>query len=49
MIPNILYKTISFNFDDLVDGKYVVVPFDSDFEFNGDPNECIYNKEIPQV
>ena len=24
-------------FDDLVDGKYVVVPFDSDFEFNGDP------------
>jgi|TARA_B100000927_G_scaffold290491_1_gene289499 hypothetical protein len=35
--PNILYKTISFNFDDLVDGKYVVVPFDSDFEFNGDP------------
>ena len=27
--PNILYKTISFNFDDLVDGKYVVVSFDS--------------------
>jgi len=35
--PNILYKTISFNFEDLVDGKYIVLPFDSKFEFDNEP------------
>jgi len=35
--PNILYKTISFNFEDLVDGKYIVLSFDSKFEFDNEP------------
>ena len=35
--PNILYKTIKFTFDKLVDGKYIVVPFSEKFEFNNDP------------
>ena len=35
--PNILLKTISFNFSELHDTKYVIVPFDSKFEFDAKP------------
>ena len=35
--PNILLKTLSFSFADLSDVKYVVLPFDSDFEFSAKP------------
>ena len=35
--PNILLKTISFNFSELHDTKYVIVPFDSKFEFEAKP------------
>ena len=35
--PNILLKTLSFSFADLSDVKYVILPFDSDFEFNAKP------------
>jgi len=35
--PNVLYRTLSFPFKQLVDEYYVVLDFKNDFEFNGDP------------
>lgn len=35
--PNILYKTLKFSFDKLIDGKYFVLPFSEKFEFDNEP------------
>ena len=34
--PNILYKTLKFSFDELINGKYVVLPFSDKFEFDNE-------------
>lgn len=34
--PNILYKTLKFSFDELINGKYVVLPFLDKFEFDNE-------------
>ncbi len=35
--PNILYKTLQFTFDKLINGKYIVLPFSEKFEFDNEP------------
>ena len=35
--PNILYKTLKFSFDKLINGKYIVLPFSEKFEFDNEP------------
>ena len=35
--PNVLYRTLSFPFSQLVNDFYVVKDFKNDYEFNGDP------------
>jgi len=35
--PNILYKTLRFSFDKLINGKYLVLPFSDKFEFDNEP------------
>lgn len=35
--PNVLYKTLTFPFSQLVNDYYVVLDFKNNFEFNGDP------------
>ena len=35
--PNILYKTLRFSFDKLINGKYLVLPFSEKFEFDNEP------------
>ena len=32
--PNILYKTLKFDFTEFQDGKYLIIPFDQDFEIS---------------
>jgi|TARA_B100001013_G_C24479918_1_gene390852 hypothetical protein len=35
--PNILYKTLRFDFSKLENSKYLILPFTEDFEFLGEP------------
>ena len=35
--PNILYKTLQFTFDKLINGNYIVLPFSEKFEFDNEP------------
>jgi hypothetical protein len=44
--PNILYKTLKFDFTEFQDGKYLIIPFDQDFEFQGEPVSIYTMKKL---
>ena len=44
--PNILYKTLQFDFNQFEDGKYLIIPFDQEFEFLGEPVSIYTMKKL---
>ena len=44
--PNILYKTLRFDFTQFEDGKYLIIPFSQDFEFQGEPVSIYTMKKL---
>jgi|TARA_B100000586_G_C20062119_1_gene406743 hypothetical protein len=44
--PNILYKILKFDFTEFQKGKYLIIPFDQEFEFQGEPVSIYTMKKL---